>query len=322
MPTPYFAFNTLGGCQRSSPLVIEATTAGRFDATHVARGIQMAGSNSGYIFRQQPFMNGGAAITGTLYLRWDTYYTSNNSNGINLLTLQNGLVNVFGITRLGQPQYWNSVTNAWVNWGTAATLPNDVLLTIVLKLTPGTSFELYVNGVLVSSGAAPVNMNNQVTYFQWGAGNVSSATWVSQAMCADYDLTLSNYSEKALAANGTYTDGTGAVADVNETPTNDNTIINLPAVGNKKTFTKAAVTVPGSRVIAGLVVNARGRVGGGVVTDGKLRIRSGATDAASGAKGYSASIEPRGHFFATDPATAAAWATAGLNAAEVGVEAA
>jgi hypothetical protein len=327
MPTPtqYFAFNTLAGVSRQTPSIVMSTTAGRFDSAYVSRAIFFPNAGAGVAIRSAPFFDGSNSIAGTFWLRFDIYSATNWANGFDPITIFNGAVNAFRVNRAssttGQFQYWNTSTNAWVNWGAAFAYTFSTLRTWVLKVIIGAGFELYFDGVLVASdgGVAPVNSAAQVTAFQWGAGNVSTNTFISQVMCANYDLLLSNYMERPISGEGTYTDGTGVYSDVIDS--DDGTYINLPAAGNKHTFTKGAIVTPAGKSITGLVANMRGRIGSGV-TDGKLTIRSGGSNQSSGAKALAAGYLPRGHFFPTDPATSADWTQAAINASEVGAEAA
>jgi hypothetical protein len=121
-------------------------------------------------------------------------------------------------------------------------------------------------------------------------------------------------------ANGFYTQGTGTAADVAEAVLDDATALSLSTSGHKRTFTKPAITVPSGKVIAGAVVNARGRIGGSI-TNARALVRSGATDAISSNLNYGLGFEPRSAIFEQDPSTLAAFTQAGFNAAEFGVEA-
>jgi hypothetical protein len=162
-----------------------------------------------------------------------------------------------------------------------------------------------------------------VTNFRFASANASTAAFFSQIMGADYDIRDSHLNSKLPSGEGTYTDGTGTSADVGETALDDSTAIGLPAVGNKHTFTKGAIpALPTGLTIAGMVVNARARVAGGIVTDGKIKVRSSATDATTASKGFGASYGPRSHFQATDPNGGSNWSKSGFDAAEIGLEAA
>lgn len=323
----YFAFNTLAGAYRTSTAIVDVTTAGRFNATYVGSAIHIPASGS-YAMNKGPFLDGSSSLAGTVWTRFDAYLSNVGNNGDPLLLMMNGADNAYRLTfpaaaggNTGQIQYWNSGTSAWVNWGGTFGFAPATIHTVVIKLVINTSFELWLNGTSVASSAvAPTNGAAAVTDYRWGATNVSGATWISQVMGADYDLRDSHVMSKVANANGNYTDGTGTYTDINETALDEGTAIGLPAVGNKKSFTKTAIALPVGQVISGMVVNGRCRVGG-VPADAKFLCRSSATDALSSELDLTAGYEPRGKIFTTDPNTAGAWSEAGFNAAEFGMEA-
>lgn len=321
----YFAGNTLAAFARSSADVVEVTTAGRFNSSYVASAIDVPAATANYFFAKQPFMGGETSISGSHYLRGDLYL-ANFAAANPFLHILNAGANAYriigGASSVCQVQYWNSGTSAWVNWGSTFVPTGSIVQTFVLHLVPNVSFELKIAGsVVASSAVVPTNGAAAVDEFRFMATN-NDAYW-SQVMCADYDIGDSHLFSKLPSGEGTYTDGTGTNADVGETVLDDSTAIALPAVGNKHTFTKGAVaTIPTGLTITGLAVNVRGRVGGGTVSDGKIKCRSSSTDSTSAGKSFGSSYEPRRHFFATDPATGTAWTKTGLDAAEVGLEAA
>lgn len=326
MPTRFFGFNTLAGAKRSATTVVDGdTTASRFDSSYVSNCIKVAQGE--YLQVMNPFADGSASLTGTIYVRFDSYQVNGAAAGP-LVFLLNAGANAYRVigagTTTAKVQYWNSGTAAWVDWGSSFTYNNAVNTVYMLKLAINSAFELYQAGSLVaSSSTVPTNGAAAVTEFRFASTNSTNAAFFSQLMCADYDIRDSHLFSKLPTANGTYTDGTGAATDVGEAVLDDGTAIGLPAVGNKHTFTKAATpSLPSGLTIAALGVNIRGRVGGGTVTDGKAKIRSNVTDAASGSKAFTAGYEPRGHFFTTDPDTASAWTKTALDAAEIGMEAA
>ena len=74
--------------------------------------------------------------------------------------------------------------------------------------------------------------------------------------------------------------------------------------------------------IGAACVAGRLRINGGVVTDGKLGIKSGASVSLSSGRSCNAGYEPRGHYTATDPATATNFLEAAYDASEIYFEAA
>lgn len=328
MTARYFAFNTLAAATRSAATVVDGdTTAGRFDSAYVSSCIKLTASVD-YLELGAPFADGSSTISGTLWTRFDTYHAGGFSSGNTLALWLNAGANAYRIqTTAGsilQMQYWNSGTSAWVNWGSTFTLGVATLYTFAIKLAINSAFEIYVGGTLVANSATvPTNGATAVTTLRLTYAGSSGLGYFSQIMGADFDIRDSHLYSRLPTANGTYTDGTGSATDVGESVLDDGTAIGLPAVGNKHTFTKAAIpTMPAGLTIAALGVNIRGRVGGGTVSDGKAKIRSNTTDAASGSKSFTSGYGPRGHFFTTDPDTGTTWTKTGFDAAEVGIEAA
>lgn len=331
MTTRYFGVNTLAGAARTNINIVEDTTAGRFNSTYVANSISVpsgAGAGIDYLELGPPFMGGGSSITGTLWYRFDFFGLAFASGSFAWWAL-NGSTNAYRLTMNGgstlQMQYWNTVSAAWVNWGSTFIVSTSNLYTIAIKLVLNTSFEVYINNISVlSSATVPTNGVATVDRFRHGSfNNVGGfGIYYSQLMAADYDIRDAHVLQKLANGEGTYTAGTGAYTAINEVVLDDSTAISLPASGNKHTFTKAAITVPSGYAITSMVVNVRGRVSGGVVTDGKIIIRSGSTDSAPGSESFSGAYEPRRREFALDPNTSSAWGQTPFNAAEFGLQAA
>lgn len=322
----YFAVNSMAGCYRTAAAIVESTTAGRFDATYVSNSISVPNSTDSASIKataSNPFLDGSTSITGTFYFRFDHFYTA--GAGLPYFTWKIAGANAYRMfapaNNSFQMQYWNSATSAWVNWGVAFALSASVLRTHMLKITVGGGFEFYTGGTLsTNSATVPTSGPAGVDELQLQS---PQGSFFSQLMCADYDIRDSHLNSVLPTANGTYTDGTGAAADVGEAVLDDGTAIGLPAVGNKHTFTKTATpALPSGLIITSKVINARMRVGGGAVADGKLKIRSSTTDSTTTGRGVASGYEPRRGEFTTDPATGTTWTKIGFDAAEVGAEAA
>lgn len=327
MPTPYFALNTLAGATRADTTVKEVTTAGRFDSAYVPNSIQCP--SAGHSFDvAAPFWDGSSSLAGTIYLRFDVIFQGSAANGDNPLTIFNAGANAYRIQNSSgttfQMQYWNSGSSAWVNWGSTFTLANTTLMTLRLKLVVNSSFEIKNSGgtVLASSAVVPTNGATAVTLFRFSTTNATVATDFSQIMCSDTETLDSHYMIAAFNGDSaTNTSGSGAYTTINETPTDDSTAVLLAAAG-KRGQTKASLTIPGGYAIAGLVMNARGRVSGGTITVGKLGVRSSGTNYPSSDKAFGSTYGPRGNIWQTDPATGVAFSQAGFNNAETYLEAA
>lgn len=328
MTAKLFGFNTLAGAARSSTAVVDGdTTAGRFDSAYVGSAIKVPMATAGSYIDSTPFIDGSASVT-TLWTRFDWYGATSsngftwidfiNSAGVVVLSLVQG-AGAFHSLRLDQ---WNGSS---MNTGatTAFSFSSSALRTVAVKCVCGASgtVEVYVGGTLnVSFAVNQASVNNIAKVRLRAIGNVD--TFYSQVMGADYDIRSAQLFSKLANAEGTYTTGTGAYTDINEAVLDDSTSISLPAVNDKHSFAKAAITVPSGQQIAAMIVNARGRVGGGTVTDGKILCRSGTTDSASAGKAFVGGYEPRGHAFDNDPNTATRFTQSGFNAAEFGLQAA
>lgn len=317
----YFAGNSLAAFKRTSSGIIEGATAGRFNATYVASNLFIPADRTIYA-ESYTF-----SATGIIWFRYDHYYVGTTESTVGA-SLYNGTTGVFRIVQAAtstahQAQYWNG--SAWTNTGATFIVPNSSVQTTVAKVNLSNgSFEVYVAGTLLSSGSGWVGYGTTVTNVRLYTNNESgspSGSFYSQVMVADYDLRDSHLMTVALNGNSaTNTSGTGAYTDVNETALDESTSVILAAAG-KKGQTHAALTIPSGLVISSLVLNARGRVSGGVVTDGKVGVRSGGTNYSSSALALTPGYEPRGVMWDTDPATGTAWSQTSFNNAETFVEA-
>jgi hypothetical protein len=323
MTARYFGLNSLAGCSRTVTTIVESTTAGRFDSTYVSSAIAFP-TTSDYAQIKQPFLDGSTSLTGTFYLRFDLWSASVSGVPVNLML--NAGANAYRILLSSgstwKIQYWNSGSSGWVDWGGTFTMAANTLFTCMLKLTPNVGFEMYVGGTMVSSSAVvPTNGAAAVDEFRLsGTGNTS---YQSQIMCADYDIRDAHLMPSTFNGNSaSNTGGTGAYTDINETVLDESTAEIIASVGNKMGQTHAALTVPAGLGIGALILNARGRVSGGTVSDGKLGVRSGGSNFSSAGKGYNGGYEPRSAIWTSDPATSAAWTQTTYNNAETYLEAA
>ena len=318
----YFAINSLAGAKRSSPSAIEVTTGGTFDSAYVGNSIRLDTTNVIEI----PLGIDGTSAT-TLYFRYDAHFgLAPGSNQGNTVVFYNGTTPVYRLAADGGGnhwllQYWNSGSSTWVTWSVTngGLLPVSTRMTLLFKLICGTSFELFNGGIsFLASIGAPTNAASQVTAVRL-SGHRDSGNFhhVSQLMAADYDIRDARFQIANLSGtSATNTSGSGAHTDINEVPLDDGTAVVLAAAG-KRGQTKSSITVPVGYGIAGMVINGRGRVAGGTVTDGRLGVRSSGVESASSNLGYTGNYEPRSAFFPADPNTSAAWTNANFNSAEI-----
>lgn len=315
----YFAGNSLGAFFRSSLSVSEITSGGTFNSAYARNCIQ-GGAAIDFFSTKAPFLNGGSSISGTMYLRFD-WLMQNNQCEILMLS---GGVNAYRITSGGsgtvQVQYWNTVSGAWVAWVTSFAFNPGTVSTAMFKLTMQTGWTMTLSGTTIASSAVvPTNAQASIDEIRF----FGSLAKFSEIMCADYDIRDAHLMDVVLSGNSAAnTGGTGTFSDVAEIVLNEATAENVATVGNKMGQTHTAVTVPVALGIAAVILNGRGRVSGGVITDGKLGIRSGGSNFSSPGLAYNGGYEPRGYMVQSDPATGLAWTQTSFNAAETYIEAA
>lgn len=313
----YFGGNSLAGFYRTTALIREITTAGRFDSAYVANGVDLGnGSATTDYVETAPFN-----ATGTVWIGWDVYQNGFSSNSI-ALTVMNGTTNVFRLNRdtstTWQAQYWNG--SAWTNTGAVFGVPSLVsVVRVTVKIVLNTSFEIYFGGTLQTSGSGWTGSSTTATSCRFGGGTATHV--ISQVMVADYDIRDSRLMAAALNGDSaSNTSGTGAFTTINETVLDESTAVNITTSTGKRGQTKAAITVPSGLFIGGMVIGARGRVNG-TITNGKVGIRSGGTNYSSANLNYTAGYEPRVYISETDPNTATTFTQSGFNNAEIYEEA-
>jgi hypothetical protein len=321
--TKYFAGYSLGEFIRTSASITVSTSAGgtRFDDNYVpCCFLCPSGSNAQYI-ESTPF----SASPTSFWVRFDySWATSLLATGIIVHLLKSG-DNVFRIIGSGsvgsvKAQYWNG--SSWIDTGSAVSL-SSTLKTIVVRVDLNSGFEMFYDGVSVASGSGWSGGGTTVTHIRLhGAATSSGSAYISQVMAADYDLRDSHLLVSEINGNSSANTGaaSGGYTDVNEIGADDSTAISITTPGNKAGQTHAGITLPSGNVIAAMIVSARGRVDG-VITDGKLGVRSGGSNYSSSGLSYSGGYEPRQHIIETDPATGVKFTQSGFNSAEPYLEA-
>jgi hypothetical protein len=327
MTTQLHAGATLAAFIRSATTSVEGTTSGSFDSTYVANSISVDNGinsdfNSNYLstpvfttvttycFRGD-FYN---SATGTNSNPWVAFY---NSSGTRVAHL------IMNASQQVAFAFWNGTTyttSSFVTrpvWSTRGTL--------VVKITCGASgtYDVLWNGASILSGSITSASCNNIAQTRVYNGCYNNMGYWSQIMGADYDISSSHYSTLAINGNSASNTGqsSGVYTDVNESPLDDATMINISTSGNKAGVTHAALTLPSGYAISAAIINARGRVAGSI-TDGKLGWRYGGTNYSSAGKSYTSSFEPRSLISTTNPGTSTAWDQTSYNAAELYLEAA
>jgi len=322
----YFAGNSLASFSRNSVTIIEDATSGRFDSALVPYGLRVTGSSEGAIYAEAE-LNANAA--GTVWFHFEQFSNSiaGSSGNAQWLTLVNSAsVPVFKFVGAGsssiQAQVWSG--SAWVNSGPPLPVSQGTLERWDLRFTCGNggSFDLYRAGSIVLSGSGHVvsGVTADVKFLRLGNWVNSYLCVWSQVLIADFDTRDSRYRMPVINGNGALTDGTGGFADIAETVLDDGTSIGLTSSGQRKSFTKASITVPDGYRVAALAVCARARVTGGL-SNGQAFTRVGGVNYDSPNLGFSAGYSAEQHLWETNPATSGDWTAAAFNGAEVGVEA-
>jgi hypothetical protein len=325
--TKYFAGNSLAAFKRTTAAITDGdTTSGRFDTAYVSSAIHIGAGSTGQYIETPPF-----SATGSFWLRYDIYQGGNPSASTDsFMEMYNGATPVFRfrttiVSYLVTPQYWTA--GAWASAGSTFTLANSALTTLVIRIDLNSGFEVFMNNTSVASGTGWSGGQTTITAVRLFPGNTATAsttaTRVSQIMGANYDIRDTHLMASALNGNSAANTGasSGVYTDVNEGVLNDATAIAISTSANKAGQTHAGITLPGGYVIAAAVVAARGRHDG-VISDGKLGIRSAGTNYSSSGKSYAAGYEPRLHIVDNNPATSAPFTQGGFNGVEPYLEAA
>lgn len=321
----YFAGNTLAAFKRSAVSIVESSYGNSFDAAYVANSITIA--NQGDFIESPAFIDAPSATTfwltfmntGSAYAGPNRMLTLLNSDGVQVLTLYISTANAV----LYQ---WNGATygSTQISTNMFAGSRDSGLRKVTIKVVCGASgsFDLYSGETLV--GTLPITnaaVDNIAQVRIHGYNGNSIYHYFSEIMAADYDLRDARYMCKLPSGDGTYTDGTGSYASVDDPVLDDSDAVKLPVVGNKRSFTHGAIALPPGYSIEAAVMNVRGRIGG-APTDAKLFVKHGASEAGSAGLGFNTGYEPRSALFEVDPSTGAAFTEAGFNATEFGIEAA
>lgn len=281
----------------------------------------------------------GGPFAGTFYHRG--FFSNLNGTAISagrtlLEYSDNGGTPVFRLQATAsdviQPQYWNAGTAAWVNTGVTFNVPNagTPVWKYDLKIICGTSFEFAITNNpaiepdVVSSGAvgaAVTNINTIKTYSSMNAATVVQAHH-SEWIWGDEPTIGHRYAWKPPSGNGTYTAGSGAFGDVDESPTTDADVSTLAANGDAETYIHAAMGLPAVGTVKAVQIEARVRNTAGGAQNVKARIRVGGVDYDAGVNfaSISASFLPYVYRWANNPA-GGAWTmtTAGQVSNEFGM---
>lgn len=316
--TRHFAGNSMGTLDRSGSGVAEVTTASTFNSTYAINSVQVPGSGA-YVEAA------GFTESTTLWAQCDYYPSWTGFAGSSVIEWLNGSANGYRLKydNFGAVtavfEYWNG--SAWVSaGGSTVSLTQSALTRITLKLIFGTSWTLYIDGAQITTGALAGGPST-ITKMRGFNGTNGGNAYFSRFMIANDDIRTHEYFCRYASGNGNETDGTGTYTDINETVYNEATSINLPALTDQKTFTKASITVPAGYKVGCMVVGVRGAYAA-PASNAKALIRSGGTTYSSANIGIGAAYGSKQYRAENDPATGLPWTETNINNAEFGVEAA
>jgi len=148
-------------------------------------------------------------------------------------------------TRTVQFQYWNG--SAWTNIGsTYAFASSSVNYRCDLHVVPGASgsFEFYVNGVSVLTGSASMTAFASLRKFRHGP--LGSTQYISEIVIASESTVAHRVKTVPPTANGTDTDGTGAITTINEAVMSTATYLELSTAGHKRSWVNANPSLTGN----------------------------------------------------------------------------
>lgn len=307
----YFAGNTLAAFRRTASSIVESTTAGTFDSTYVGNSILVPG----YVFLETPRFD-----AGTLWTHVEVQLNAGGGSSGSFSVMEwcdSGgtarfrlLASVGGAGSTITFQYFNA--SAWVAVGAALTVVSG-RTQFDFKIVCGASgtVEWYQNSALIRNGTFTNSSSSTIAYVRFST-TTGSSYW-SQILGADFDTRDSRYQMPLINGAGGATDGTGAYTDVNETVLSEATAAFVTAVGQNRSFTHAAITVPGGYQIGAACVS--GRVRDDESVDVALGFRVNGTNYPTDVDS-STGYEPRTLMLETNPDTAAAWDQTTYNNAE------
>lgn len=223
---------------------------------------------------------------------------------------------------------YNTGTGASPVWTVLATLTGAVndyaLTTLDIKLTLGSphAYEVSINQNLATSG----------TFTQASFADTAKVRLGYSAYTSYFSEILITEGISTVGARVKYTTATGAGAnsdfsgtasDINEQICNDTTNISSGTAGQISTFAWGDVTLPSGYAIKDVFIWSRGKNDGASPTNLKTVIRASGTNYASAnMSGIGTSYGSLLYRTDTNPATSAAWTSAGFNAVEIGFESA
>lgn len=168
--------------------------------------------------------------------------------------------------------------------------------------------EAFKDGALVKSENFTLAVTYSLISFEF-ASMGPQPTWsfrLSQIIAATESTINWKVFTTPPTGDGAETGFTGTYAEVDDIGINTADIITT-AVAAKRTFTRAAITIPTGNEVKAIAVNAYGRTGLPALDDLTLLVRKGSVNYASGVTILSAGFRFAGNIWELDPSTSAKW---------------
>lgn len=168
--------------------------------------------------------------------------------------------------------------------------------------------EAFKDGALVKSENFTLAVTYSLISFEFAAMG-SQPTWsfaLSQIIAATESTINWKVFTTPPTGDGAETGFTGTYAAVDDLALNTADLITSD-VAAKRTFTRAAITIPAGNEVKAIAVNAYGRTGLPALDDLTLLVRKGSVNYASGVTILSAGFQLAANIWELDPSTSAKW---------------
>lgn len=319
-----FAFNELDGCTSVSGTAKVRASATAAIANVARAGILVDAANE---FAQRIFAD---TTTGWLHFRHQT--VSNYSIGATVSQVElfdNSNNSLFRIQEIGGATFQVVIlgTVVYTTSSGVATRTFDVNFNIA---DTGGYITVYMDGVQVAqttgdtrpatSGAVRLRFQGRGYYLGGPAGEVH----IGQVLLSDKSTIGALVHTLPVTAFGSTNAWSGAYTNVNETNVDTANVITANTNGQDVLFAigdLGQALQSGNAISAVVISQFSSYATGSAVTKLLSRLRSSAATYSGSQVNLTTTFASYQHVFATDPATGTAWTVAGVNAAEIGMQA-
>lgn len=330
----YFVGSELNAFDVSASGAAEATTGAYAGFTRGGILLSSGGNIRGYLVDSDDGQRKG--FTGTVWAHVNicgiTSSTGSVSNPVSLFnSAGTEVVALIGQSstnvRLG---YWNGSGYTLVGSNqvlTAGQSAGDVDIQVVIHASAG-AVRWFLGQVLIAE-VTGIDTSGfiDIASIRFQTSSSNSSIRYCQCIVADYNTLGHTVRTRAPTGNGAHTAWTGAFGDIDEFPSSDSDLITTTAVGDKETFTAAALSAtPANQTVKAVAVAARIRNDGGAAPqNAKPMLRIGGVDYVSGFNFDEIGLGYKGlmYIWQEDPSTAGNWGgITNVNASEFGLESA